>query len=284
MPVELVFTSTPIQQRDPRLARQFEQAVADALGGHEDAAAPGPVHVRFSVWEGDDVPRYVCKVECASVCTMEQGEPAWRWWSRLVETPLELGQELREAARARRAAVRGSARPSQEPARPVERWGWAGELTLSETAMAGFDTRSPQAVEQLIAETRALIETNRDLQARLRGRRFWQLASVTLAAMLAFYAWSIHRLLGENLLLLRTNTDLVESGNAMLRSSSTRQQELQSALKQMKRPPAAAPERPRRRPETCAGQAPGCDSSTYWVPGFPGPRASTKRTHLRAAS
>jgi hypothetical protein len=131
MAVDLVFASGPLHQRDSRLALQFEQAVAEALRAHEEAVADGPVRVSFGVWDGEDVPRYVCKVECASRCTMETPEPAWRWWSALVETPHELGQQLREAARARRSAAQRPSAPSPAPAESMERWGWAGELTLS---------------------------------------------------------------------------------------------------------------------------------------------------------
>jgi hypothetical protein len=145
--------------------------------------------------------------------------------------------------------------------------------------MAPFDARSPQAVEQLIAEARALAESNRALQARLRGRNTWRLLAVALAAMLAFYAWSINGRLAENMVLLRSTTDLVEHGNALLRTAGSRQAQLESLLGRLERPPQAArPDTPRRQLEACPGRGPGCDSSTYWVPGFPGPRTSTKRT------
>jgi hypothetical protein len=127
MPVQLDFTSNPIRQQDPGLGQQFEQVVAEALNAHPEAAGPGPVQVRFSVWAGESTPRYVCKVECANGCTLDPHVPAWRWWSGLVETPHELGQELRDAARARGR----SGRPAAPEAASVERWGWAGELTLS---------------------------------------------------------------------------------------------------------------------------------------------------------
>lgn len=147
--------------------------------------------------------------------------------------------------------------------------------------MPTSDERSAARLDELIVETRLLLEANRVLQERLRARRLWRTAGVTLAAMLGVYAWSLHALLAENVSLLRANTELVQSGNALLRATNTRQQEMQSALKQMRRPAADAGKAPpRRRTSGCADGSPGCDSSTFWVPGFPGPRVSTKRTRL----
>lgn len=124
-----VVSPNPIQERDPRLARQFEHVVREALRGLDGLAEPGPIHVRFSVWEGDDVARYVCKVECAGTNGFEAPEPPWRWWSGLVETPQDLAQALREAVRARQARRRGRPDGRRTPP-PPERWGWAGELQL----------------------------------------------------------------------------------------------------------------------------------------------------------
>jgi hypothetical protein len=148
--------------------------------------------------------------------------------------------------------------------------------------MPTSDERSAARLDELIVETRLLLEANRVLQERLRARRLWRTAGVTLAAMLGVYAWSLHALLAENVSLLRANTELVQSGNALLRATNTRQQEMQSALKQM-RPPARLnrTQSPRRGQDDCSEGAGGCDSPTYWVPGFPGPRVSTKRTVLR---
>jgi hypothetical protein len=145
------------------------------------------------------------------------------------------------------------------------------------------DVRSATQLDELIVETRLLIETNRVLRERLRARRLWRTGALALVAALAFYAWSIHSLLAENMSLLRANTELVQSGNALLRATNTRQQEMQSALKQMRRPTAAArgADPQRRRREECTDPSLGCDSATTWVPGFPGPRVSTKRTDLR---
>ena len=125
MAMDVVFAPNPIQQRDPRLARQFEQVVSEALRA-ADGLAGGSVTVRFNTWDGDEVARYVCKVECSGEPALGLEEPPWRWWSGLVETPQELGQELRDALRAQ---GRRRARP-EEPraAAPVERWGWAGEM------------------------------------------------------------------------------------------------------------------------------------------------------------
>lgn len=128
MATDVVFAPNPIHQRDPRLARQFEQVVADALRSVADLPG-GPVTVRFNLWDGEDAARYVCKVECAGGPDLGTEDPPWRWWSGLVETPQELGQELGDGLRAR---ARRRARP-EEPrdAVPAERWGWAGEMRLS---------------------------------------------------------------------------------------------------------------------------------------------------------
>jgi hypothetical protein len=118
MSVEIVFSPSPMQERDPRLARQFERVVLEALRSKEVSPADGTVHVRFHLWEGDDVPRYVCKVECAGVASVHLEEPPWRWWSGLVETPQELGQALRAAVRGRRRR----AAPTPCPAVPAGEW------------------------------------------------------------------------------------------------------------------------------------------------------------------
>jgi hypothetical protein len=148
--------------------------------------------------------------------------------------------------------------------------------------MPGSDEGSAVRVDELIVETRLLLEANRALLERLRARRLWRAASLGLAGVIGFYAWNIHTLLSENVNLLRANTELVQSGNALLRATNTRQQEMQSALKQM-RPPARLnrTQSPRRGQDGCVEGAGGCDSPTFWVPGFPGPRVSTKRTALR---
>lgn len=129
MGLQVQFSPNPIQERDPRLARQFEHVVSEALRGQDALAEPGTVQVRFSVWDGDNVPRYVCKVECSGTVGIETAEPPWRWWSGLVETPHDLGQALREAVRARvaRRRIRGS--DAHRPPAP-ERWGWAGEMQV----------------------------------------------------------------------------------------------------------------------------------------------------------
>jgi hypothetical protein len=129
MAIDVVFAPNPIQQRDPRLARQFEQVVSEALRAADGLAGGGPVTVHFNAWDGDDVARYVCKVECSGAPGPALEEPPWRWWSALVETPRELGQELRDALRAQ---ARRRARPEEPRAEvAVERWGWAGEMQLS---------------------------------------------------------------------------------------------------------------------------------------------------------
>ena len=128
--VDVEIVSNPIRKRDPQLARQFEQVVTDALAGHDDSADPGPLQVRFNVWHAERV-CYVCKVECPSIRTLDMQEPPWRWWSSLVETPQELGEQLREAVRAHTALRRqGRRQPVPLAAQASERWGWAGELTL----------------------------------------------------------------------------------------------------------------------------------------------------------
>jgi hypothetical protein len=130
MSFDVVFSPNPIQERDPRLARQFEQVVLETLRAQEAALAAGTVQVRFHLWSGDDaVPRYVCKVECGGAPSLEMEDPPWRWWSGLVETPQELGQELREALRSS-ARRRGSADAHPPAPAPPERWGWAGDLQL----------------------------------------------------------------------------------------------------------------------------------------------------------
>lgn len=124
MGLEIAFSPNPILERDPRLARQFEHVVLEALRGQAALSKQGPVQVRFHVWDGDDLPRYVCKVECAGVTGFESTEPPWRWWSGLVETPQDLGQALREAVRTRRGLAR--ARSEARASFPApEHWGWA---------------------------------------------------------------------------------------------------------------------------------------------------------------
>src|SRR5215212_6889958 len=132
MAMDVIFSTNPIHERDSRLARQFEQAVAEALRGGEDVAGDARVSVRFNVWDGDDVPRYVCKVECSGADARDREAAPWRWWSPLVETPQELGQELRDALR---AAGRRRARPDDpRPEAAVERWGWGGEMQSTWTS------------------------------------------------------------------------------------------------------------------------------------------------------
>jgi hypothetical protein len=128
MGVEVRFSPNPIEQRDARIARQFEHVVLEALRGWEALAEPGPIQVQFHVWDGDDVPRYVCKVECSGSIGIERSEPPWRWWSGLLESPQDLGQALREAIRARLARRRDRS-DAQRPA-PQDRWGWAEEMQL----------------------------------------------------------------------------------------------------------------------------------------------------------
>ena len=120
MPIDLVFLANPIDAREPALARAFEDAVRRAL---RDAPSLGatPLRVRFTVWVGDEV-RYVCKVEGAGAARLDAGPPAWRFWSGLVATPEELGEQIADALRAR---------ATPRPALPrgvttlQERWGWA---------------------------------------------------------------------------------------------------------------------------------------------------------------
>lgn len=152
--------------------------------------------------------------------------------------------------------------------------------------MPTSDERASARLDELIVETRLLLEANRVLQERLDRRRRWRLAAVAVAAGVLFYAWTIHALLAENVSLLRANTELVQSGNALLRATNSRQQEMQAALRQMRRlpMPMSRAESPRRGLDGCAEGSVGCDSSTFWVPGFPGPRVSTKRTALRPQS
>jgi hypothetical protein len=146
--------------------------------------------------------------------------------------------------------------------------------------------RGDVRVDDLIVETRLLIEANRMLQERLRARRLWRAAAAGLLAGAAFYAWTLHTLLAENVTLLRANTELLQSGNALLRATNTRQQEMQSALEHLRRPAALVnrTESPRRSQDECTEGRAGCDAPTYWVPGFPGPRVSTKRAALRPQS
>jgi hypothetical protein len=129
MAMNLVFAPNPIQQRDPRLARHFEQVVSEVLRAAEALCGGGPVAVRFHAWDGDDAARYVCKVECSDGPGLEMGEPPWRWWSGLVETPQELAQALGDALRAQSRRRARNEEPREAAA--VERWGWAGELQLS---------------------------------------------------------------------------------------------------------------------------------------------------------
>jgi hypothetical protein len=107
--------ANPIERRDPRLAREFEEAVCHALG-----EAAEPLVIRFGVWDGeDDGPRYVCKIEEAAGPALGSA-PAWRWWSPMVSTPAELLAHVREAAgtRARHCASVPAATPG------FEYWGW----------------------------------------------------------------------------------------------------------------------------------------------------------------
>lgn len=119
MPIDLVFLANPIDAREPELARMFEDAVRAALA---DAASLGTttLRVRFTVWEGDEL-RYVCKVEGAGAASLDAAHPAWRFWSGLVATPEELGEQIADALRARETP-----RPAPvHRARPIEeRWGW----------------------------------------------------------------------------------------------------------------------------------------------------------------
>lgn len=150
--------------------------------------------------------------------------------------------------------------------------------------MAAPDARAAVELEELIVEARRLAEVNRALRQRLRAQRLWRVAALALALAAAFYAWTMHTLLAENVRLLRANTELMQSGNALLRAANARQQEMRSVLDQMRRAPVdpVRPEQSRRRLDRCQDGSPGCDSPpTYWVPGFPGPRVSTKRTVLR---
>lgn len=121
MAIDLQFQPNPIHEREPLLARAFEEAVRGAL---EDAPAlaPAPLRVRFAVWEGDEV-RYVCKVEAASAASLEPGPPAWRFWSGLVATPEELGEQIADAVRARTSPRPAPARAAR--AALQEHWGWA---------------------------------------------------------------------------------------------------------------------------------------------------------------
>jgi hypothetical protein len=150
---------------------------------------------------------------------------------------------------------------------------------------AEVDPRSLVAVGELVVEARRLVEANRGLQQKVQGQRLWRLTAIGVIAALAGYAWSLHALLNESLVLLRANTELMESGNALLRATSSRQQEMQTTLQGLRAAPQPGrAEPPRRRVEGCGAGAPGCDSSTFWVPGFPGPRVSTKRAALRPSS
>jgi hypothetical protein len=109
----------PILDRDEDLARAFEEAVVGALSeGREDGLL-----VRFGVWEGEqDGPRFLCKVE-ARGRTALGAPPAWRWWSPLVRTPLELAGYVRDALRDHAEHVSRS-RPTRPQPAP-EFWGWA---------------------------------------------------------------------------------------------------------------------------------------------------------------
>lgn len=128
MGLEVVISSNPIRDRDSQLAREFEQAVFEALSGHDALAGSGAVQVRFHVWDADDGARYVCKVECTGPARLEAPEPPWRWWSGLVASAQDLRQALREAVRARLGRRRAKGNPLEAPPPAVERWGWAGEL------------------------------------------------------------------------------------------------------------------------------------------------------------
>ena len=129
MSVEVVFVPNPIQEREPRLAQHLEEVVLAALG-NQDPSAPGPIRVRFQVWEGEEVLKYVCKVECASVRTIDMAEPPWRWWSPLFESPLELAAELREALALRQARRRTASEPAGATLAPAETWGWGAGLRV----------------------------------------------------------------------------------------------------------------------------------------------------------
>jgi hypothetical protein len=126
MPLEVLFAPAPFDPHDARLLTQFEQVVLDALRSKERAVTGGAVHVRFQLWEGDEGPRYVCKVECASASSVHLEEPPWRWWSGLVETPLELGQQLRDAL----LTCERRRRRCQAPLPSAERSTAAGELLV----------------------------------------------------------------------------------------------------------------------------------------------------------
>ena len=108
--------SDPIERRDPRLAREFEEAVLHALGEATEALV-----IRFGVWDGeDDGPRYLCKIEEAPRRTLGSS-PAWRWWSPMVRTPAELSAHVRQAAQTR--TRHAASVPAATPA--FEYWGWA---------------------------------------------------------------------------------------------------------------------------------------------------------------
>lgn len=88
----------------------LQSAVRTALGDTEEA-----VSVRFGVWTGDGLTRYLCKVETPPAGPF--GEEQWRWWSPLFETPEELASALREAVvrRQRADADRPGPRPDIGP-------------------------------------------------------------------------------------------------------------------------------------------------------------------------
>jgi len=127
MGFDVVVRENPIRRRDPRLADEFEQAVSEVL----EREGAGPVHVRFHVWEGaQDGLKYACKVECPAAQVLEPRELPWRWWSALVEAPVELADALSEALSARGMP---RTRPGHASRRsmplPAGAWGW-GPKTL----------------------------------------------------------------------------------------------------------------------------------------------------------
>jgi hypothetical protein len=89
----------PLAARDPELGAEIEEAIHRALRD-EDL---GPVQVRFRVCQDDSEGlRFICKVENPPRVDGDGAAPAWRWWSPLLETTLQLSESLEEGLRVRR--------------------------------------------------------------------------------------------------------------------------------------------------------------------------------------
>ncbi|HUG55030.1 MAG TPA: hypothetical protein VMR21_15570 [Vicinamibacteria bacterium] len=76
----------------PETARALETVVREVLG-----AIGEEVDVQLGSWHGDDGRvQFVCRVEGPPADAFTP-EPQWRWWSRLLDGPEDLREELMAA-------------------------------------------------------------------------------------------------------------------------------------------------------------------------------------------